>query len=247
MVEKKEKIIIVLPAYNAVATLKKTIDDIPKNFVDEIILVDDCSKDNTVYIAKELGLIVFKHEKNKGYGGNQKTCYTEALKRNPDIVIMVHPDYQYDTRILEAFILPIRLDICDIMLGNRIRTRKEALKGGMPLYKYIANRFLTFIENTVTGQNLGEFHSGLRAYKRDVLEKIPFLKNSNDFLFDSEFLILAIYFGYRIGDFPVPTRYIAEVSSISFLRSVKYGLLTLWTVFKFILAKLGIRTKIFKR
>ena len=181
-VHPKPKIVAVMPAYNAAATLQKTIDDIPEGSVDEIILVDDCSKDNTVELAKSLGLTVIEHEKNTGYGGNQKTCYTRALEMGADIVVMIHPDYQYDSRVIPVAAELIRLDNCDVILGSRIRTRAEALEGGMPTWKYIANRFLTITENIALGQNIGDFHSGFRAYRREVLEQIAWKNNSDDFV-----------------------------------------------------------------
>jgi len=234
------KTIVILPAYNAAKTLEATVKDIPPRIVDELILVDDCSKDNTVEIAKKLGLKVIVHEKNLGYGANQKTCYREALKDGADIIVMIHPDYQYDPRLTPYLIGLIREGICDVMLGNRIRTREEALAGGMPLYKYLANRILTVIENLFLGQNLGEWHSGFRAYSRKVLETIPWENNSNDFVFDQQILIQAAYFGFRIGDIPVPAKYFAEASSINFKRSIIYGLSILWTLFKFITQKMKI-------
>jgi len=227
-----------MPAYNAATTLEKTVKDIPTGFVDEIILVDDSSKDYTVRIAKNLGLTIIIHKDNRGYGANQKTCYDEALKRNPDIVIMIHPDYQYDSSLVPLFVQIIEKGICDIVLGSRVRTRRECLDSGMPLYKYLSNRILTIIENLITGQNLSEWHTGYRAYSRRVLEKIPYHKNSNHFVFDSQFLIQAAYFGFRIGDLPVPCRYISEASSINFTRSIIYGMGTLRTVVQFLLQKL---------
>jgi glycosyltransferase involved in cell wall biosynthesis len=234
------KIIIVLPAYNAELTLKKTIEDLPKDVTTEIVLVDDASSDDTVSIAKSLGLNVIVHKKNLGYGANQKTCYIEALKRNADIVIMLHPDCQYDPRTIETMILPIKLGICDVMLGNRIRSRKETINGGMPILKYVVNRILTLIENIVLGQNLGDFHSGYRAYSKDVLEKINFKEFSNDFVFDSEFLAAAAYFEYKIGDVPVPTIYFPEASQINFKNGVIYAFKTLITLIKFILQKFNL-------
>jgi glycosyltransferase involved in cell wall biosynthesis len=227
-----------MPAYNAEATLEATVRDIPLKYRENLILVDDCSKDKTVEIAEKLGIKVIKHEKNGGYGANQKTCYDQALKQGADLVIMLHPDYQYDSRLIPYFIGFIEIGICDVMLGSRIRTRAETLKAGMPLYKYLSNRALTTVENFVLGQNLGDFHSGFRCYAREVLEKIPYHKNSNDFVFDSQFLAQAVYFGFRIGDAPVPCRYFAEASSINFSRSLKYGILTLWTLLQFCLQKL---------
>lgn len=230
---KKPKIIAVMPAYNAAATLERTLRDIPVDSVDEVILVDDCSRDNTVEVAEKLGLTVIRHEKNTGYGGNQKTCYRTALEHGADIVVMIHPDYQYDSRVIPVAAELIRLGNCDVILGSRIRTRAEALAGGMPAWKYVANRLLTITENVALGQNLGDFHSGFRAYRREVLESIPWQQNSNDFVFDTQFLAQAVFFGYRLGDIPVPVRYFAEASSINFRRSTRYGLLTLWVLVQF--------------
>ncbi len=224
------KTIAVMPAYNAAATIERTVADIPPGSVDQIILVDDCSRDNTVEVAERLGLTVIRHEKNLGYGGNQKTCYRHALDAGADYVVMIHPDYQYDSRVIPIAVEIIRLGICDFVMGSRIRTRAEALAGGMPKYKYFANRMLTFIENVALGQNLGDFHSGFRAYRRSVLETIPYELNSNDFVFDSQFLAQAVYFGFKLGDIPVPVRYFDEASSINFRRSVTYGLSTLGAV-----------------
>lgn len=229
---RKNKIIAVLPAYNAEKTVAKTIKDIPPGSVDEIILVDDASHDRTVEAARELGLTVVQHEHNKGYGANQKTCYREALRRGADIVIMIHPDYQYDARLTPLMVGFIDLDVCDIIFGNRIRTRREALGGGMPLYKYLFNRTLTVLENLVLGLNLGETHSGYRAYSRRTLETIPWERNSDDFVFDQQFIIQARHFGFRMGDVPVPTRYTQDSSSINFIRSSVYGLGILWTLFR---------------
>lgn len=237
----KPKIIAVLPAYNAEKTLEATVKDISPGIVGEIILVDDCSKDNTVGIAKKLGLKVIVHQENLGYGANQKTCYREALKDGADIVVMIHPDYQYDPRLTPYLVGLVKDGICDVILGNRIRTRKEALSGGMPLYKYLANRFLTAIENILLGQNLGEWHSGFRAYSRKVLETIPWEDNSNDFVFDQQFLVQAAYFGFRIGDIPVPAKYFPEASSINFCRSVKYGIEIFLTLLKLALHKIGVK------
>jgi glycosyltransferase involved in cell wall biosynthesis len=236
----RSKVIIVMPAYNAATTLEKTVRDIPEGFADEIILVDDSSEDDTVNIAKGLGLTVIVHDRNKGYGANQKTCYDEALKRGPDIVVMIHPDYQYDSSLAPLFAQIIEKGICDVMLGSRVRTRKECLDSGMPLYKYLSNRVLTILENLMTGQNLSEWHTGYRAYSKKVLEKIPYHKNSDDFVFDSQFLIQAVYFGFKMGDLPVPCRYMREASSIDLGRSVLYGLGTVKTVLQFILQKLHI-------
>lgn len=235
------KVIVVMPAYNAANTLERTLDDIPPGTVDEVIVVDDCSTDNTVEIAKRLPITLIEHEKNLGYGGNQKTCYDEALRRGADVVIMVHPDYQYDSRLVPHFVGVLSLGICDVLLGNRIRTRQEALACGMPAYKYISNRVLTITENVLTGQNLGEWHSGYRGYRREVLETLPYHRNSNDFVFDTQFLVQSVHFGFKIGDMPVPVRYMDEASSISFSRSVNYGLSTLGVVMRYWLNRIGIK------
>ena len=227
------KVVVVLPAYNAAKTLEKTVGDIPKNLVDEIILVDDKSQDQTCKIAEALGIFVVKHPENKGYGANQKTCYKLALERRADIVAMIHPDYQYDPKLLKHFIDFIKEDYFDVMLGSRIRSRKETLKGGMPAYKYYSNRFLTLIENLATGYNLSEWHTGMRAYKKEVLKVIDFENNSDDFVFDSQVLFQIIEKGFRIGEVPVPVRYFKEASSINFFRSLKYGAQTLFLAFKY--------------
>lgn len=232
------KRIVVLPAYNAEKTLEVTLRDIPPGSVDGIILVDDCSDDNTVEIAKKHGVTVIQHEVNKGYGTNQKTCYDAALKQGADIIIMIHPDYQYDPRLIPFCVGFLQLGICDIVIGCRIRSRKQAFRSGMPAYKYFSNRFLTIIENLILGQNLGDFHSGFRVYTREVLETIPYHNNSSDFVFDSEFLAQAVYFGFETGDVPIPCRYFDEASSINFSRSLKYGFQTLLVLCKFILQKL---------
>jgi glycosyltransferase involved in cell wall biosynthesis len=235
------KVVVVLPAYNAEKTLERTVRDIPPGTADEILLVDDCSKDSTVRVARELGLDVIAHERNRGYGGNQKTCYREALRRGADIVVMIHPDYQYDARLAPYLVGLIRNGVCDMVLGNRIRTRREALAGGMPLYKYLFNRLLTVVENFWTGQNLGEWHSGLRAYSRAVLETVPWELNSDDFVFDQQFLHQAAVMGLRIGDIPVAARYFSEASSINFFRSTVYGLSTLWVMVLVLLHRTGVR------
>ena len=210
------KVIVIMPAYNAELTLEKTFRDIPEGSVDEVILTDDASSDRTVEIAKSLGITVLCHSENKGYGANQKTCYDTALEKGVDIVVMIHPDYQYNPRVIPFAVGFITTGICDIIIGSRIRTRRETLEGGMPLYKYISNRFLTIIENIVLGQNLGDFHSGFRVYTREILEKINYHKNSDDFVFDTEFLAQVIFHGFRVGDIPIPTRYAHESSSINF-------------------------------
>ena len=233
------KVIIVMPAFNAESTLERTLRDLPEKFADEIILVDDASTDSTVKIARKRGLSVFVHDRNKGYGANQKTCYNEALKRGADIVIMIHPDYQYDSSLAPVFRDLIEKGICDIVLGSRVRTRKECLDSGMPQYKYLANRFLTIVQNIATGQNLSEWHTGYRAYSRRVLEVIPYHQNSDDFVFDSQVLFQAVYFQFRIGDIPIPCRYMKEASSINFRRSTLYGIQTMITLLQFILQKIG--------
>ncbi len=234
------KIVAVMPAYNAAATLEKTYRDLPPRSVDEVIVVDDASRDDTVGIARALGLSVIVHPENRGYGANQKTCYDAALERGADIVVMIHPDYQYDSRLVPLLTGFIAADVCDVVLGCRIRTRREALDCGMPLYKYLANRVLTIVENVALGQNLGECHSGFRAYSRRVLETVPYHANSDDFVFDSQFLVQAVHFGFRLGDVPVPVRYMAEASSIDFRRSVAYGLGTLWTLGRYSLHRWGL-------
>ena len=242
------RVVAIMPAYNASLTLEKTVSDIPPGSVDEIILVDDCSSDDTVEKARALGLTVIAHEKNLGYGGNQKTCYRRALDSGADIVVMIHPDYQYDSRAIPAALEIIRLGICDCVLGSRIRTRAECLAGGMPVYKYLANRCLTIVENVALGQNLGDFHSGFRAYRREVLETVPFEYNSDDFVFDSQFLAQSVYFGFKLGDIPVPVRYFDEASSINFGRSTKYGLETLGVLLSFWANRLGLaRSPLFTR
>jgi glycosyltransferase involved in cell wall biosynthesis len=235
---REHKVIAVMPAYNAETTLAATLADIPVGSVDEIILVDDGSKDRTVEVARQMGLTVIVHPQNKGYGGNQKTCYQTALEHGADVVIMIHPDYQYDSRVIPHAVAFIELGICDVVLGSRIRSRQEALDGGMPVYKYLSNRVLTLIENFALGQNLGDFHSGFRVYRREVLEKVPFEQNSDDFVFDTQFLAQAVALGFRLGDIPVPVRYFAEASSINFRRSTKYGLCTLGVMAQYWLNRL---------
>jgi glycosyltransferase involved in cell wall biosynthesis len=236
----KPKVIVVMPAYNAERTVEKTFRDIPPGSVDKVILVDDASRDHTVETAEKLGIRVIRHEKNRGYGGNQKTCYDHALAGGADIVVMVHPDYQYDPRVIPFAVGFIQTGICDIVVGSRIRTRRETLEGGMPVYKYISNRLLTIFENVVLGQNLGDFHSGFRVYHRRVLETIPYHENSNDFIFDTELLAQAVTLGFRIGDIPIPTRYAPDASSINFRRSLKYGIQTVGVMMQFMLHRLGL-------
>lgn len=233
--KKPSKVIVVLPAFNAEKTLEKTVAEIPLDIVSEIILVDDGSTDGTVALARKLGLTVHCHDRNKGYGANQKTCYTIALKNGADIIVMLHPDYQYDPKAIKDLVGPIEKGNYDVMLGSRIRSWKESRAGGMPRYKYFSNRFLTISENALSGQNLSEWHTGMRAYKREVLEKIDFMNNSDDFVFDTQVLFQIVEKKYRIGEITIPVRYFTEASSINFARSLKYGLLTLLVAYKFFL------------
>ena len=236
-----------MPAYNAAKTIRPTYNDLPKDLIADIILVDDASTDNTVQIAKKLGIKVIVHPKNKGYGANQKTCYDQALKAKPHIVVMAHPDYQYDAKLLGVLCEPIVNGRADIMLGSRIQTRRQVLAGGMPLWKYFANRALTLFENLAMGLNLSEYHTGFRAYSAKVLKTVPFHKFSDDFVFDQQILISALSFGFNISEIPVPCKYFPEASSINFKRSTKYGLQTLWIVLMYLLNQIGIvKTDIFK-
>jgi glycosyltransferase involved in cell wall biosynthesis len=242
-----KRVAVVLPAYNAAATLERTLKEIPRDLVDEIVLVDDASRDDTVEVARRLGLRTFVHEVNRGYGGNQKTCYREALKLDVDIFIMVHPDYQYTPRLIPAMAGMIISGEYDVVLGSRI-LGGTALKGGMPLYKYVANRILTVVENLLTLAKLSEYHSGYRAFSREVLEELPLLENSDDYLFDNQILLQALFFGFRIGELSCPTRYFSEASSINFPRSVRYGCGVLKTALQYRLQKLGwARFSIFER
>ena len=244
---KKPKIVVVMPAYNAQETVEATYHDLPRDLISEVILVDDASADKTIEKAKKLGITVYSHQKNKGYGGNQKTCYRQALKRNPDIIVMVHPDYQYDAKLVGVLCEPIVNKRADIMLGSRIQTRRQVLAGGMPPYKYFANRFLTLFENLAMGLNLSEYHTGFRAYNANVLKAVPYHNFSNDFVFDQQILISALSYGFNISEIPVPCKYFPEASSINLARSTKYGLLTLWTVFLYLVHEIGlIKVSIFK-
>lgn len=235
-IDKARKVVVTMPAYNAAKTLLKTFEEIPKGLVSEFILVDDCSQDDTVAVGNTLDVKVIRHPHNVGYGGNQKTCYLEALRDGADIVVMLHPDYQYDPRKVPNMIAPILAEEADIVLGSRF-LGGGALKGGMPVYKYVANRFLTAIQNLVLGTKLSEFHTGYRAYSSRFLEKVPFLRNSIAFVFDAEILCQAVFFGFRITEIPVETRYFPEASSINFGNSVKYGLGVLATLAKYWCAK----------
>lgn len=242
----KSKVIVIMPAYNAETTLKKTVDDIPKGVVDEIILVDDKSKDRTIEIAKELGLTVYNHRINRGYGGNQKTCYKKALEKGADIIIMLHPDYQYDSSLIGELIRPIIDGKVDIMFGSRIRTRSEALAGGMPQLKYYLNRIFCILENIILAVNFSEHFSGFRAYKREVLETLPINNFSDDFVFDQELMISAIAYGYKVGEIPVPIRYFSEASSVQFIEGTKFLLQTLKTLLLYIMYKINVmKSKIF--
>jgi glycosyltransferase involved in cell wall biosynthesis len=237
-----------MPAYNAEHTVKKTFNDLPKDLVSEVILVDDFSNDQTVDKARKLGITVYIHKANRGYGGNQKTCYDQALKRNPDVVVMVHPDYQYDAKLAGVLCEAIVNGRADIMLGSRIQTRHQVLAGGMPLWKYFANRFLTLVENLSMGLNLSEYHTGFRAYSSRVLKTVPYRKFSNDFVFDQQILVSALSHGFNISEIPVPCKYFPEASSINFKRSSKYGLLTLWTLVSYLLHELKfLKNPIFKK
>lgn len=236
----RPKVVVVMPAYNAARTLTATYQNIPSEVVDAVLLVDDASRDDTVKIALDFQLKVIRHPHNVGYGGNQKTCYLEALRDGADIVVMLHPDGQYDPRLIPQIIEPVKKGEADFVLGSRLMQSGGALKGGMPLYKFLANRFLTAIENLILGQKLSEMHTGYRAYSRNFLEKVPFLRNSNDFVFDSQIIAQAVAFKQRIAEVPVSTKYFKEASSVNFRVSLVYGLKTLWTVFKFALDRLGI-------
>jgi len=234
-----KKITVVLPAYNAERTLQKTWEALERNVVDDVILVDDASQDRTVEIAHRLGLHVICHGGNKGYGANQKSCYRAALSRSADIVIMVHPDYQYAPELVPAMAWLITCGLFDVVLGSRI-LGTGALEGGMPRHKYAANRFLTAFQNLLCGHKLSEYHTGYRAFSREVLERLPLEENGDDFVFDNQMLAQIIYFGYRIGEVTCPTRYTAESSSINFQRSVRYGLGVLLTSLQFRLNKWGL-------
>lgn len=235
-----KKVVVVLPAYNAEATLRATLAEIDRELVDEIVLVDDASRDQTVALAHQLGIRhIIVHERNKGYGANQKTCYTYALRLGADIVIMLHPDYQYTPKLLPAMAHLVASGLYPVVLGSRI-LGGGALKGGMPLYKYIANRFLTAFQNLLLGAKLSEYHTGYRAYSREVLETLPWEENSDDFIFDNEFLSQVIYAGFPIGEISCPTRYFPEASSINLRRSIIYGLGVLRVTIEHVLDRLGV-------
>ncbi|MCK4263611.1 MAG: glycosyltransferase family 2 protein [Candidatus Aminicenantes bacterium] len=238
--KRAKKVIVVMPAYNAEKTLEKTLKDIPSDWVDEIILTDDCSQDGTVELAKKLGLQVFVHQKNMGYGANQKTCYDEAFKLGGDIIVMVHPDHQYDPKVIPQLIKPLLNEECDAVFGSRMLGGRP-LEGGMPKWKYIANIFLTALENAVFYMYLTEYHSGFRAYSRKYLETVKYKLNSDDFVFDSEIIAQGVVHNIRIKEIPIQTRYFKEASQIGFWRSVVYGLSILKMLVKFKLHKKGIK------
>ena len=235
-----KKVIVILPAYNAARTLERTLQELPPGGADEVILVDDASRDNTVALARQLGLVVLVHPRNRGYGGNQKTCYAEALRRGADVVLMLHPDYQYDPALAPAMVAPILRGEADLVLGSRMLEDK-ALLGKMPLWRYAGNKFLTGLENWVFGTHLSEMHTGYRAFSRELLLTVPFETNNEKFVFDQEILAQAILSGARIHEIPIPTKYFKEASSVSFRASVVYGLRTLGLLVKFRLHTSGMR------
>ena len=233
-----KRITVVMPAYNAEKTLRKTHNEIPHDIVDNVILTDDASQDRTAEIARQLNIKTFVHTKNKGYGGNQKTCYQEALRIGSDIVIMLHPDYQYTPKLITPMASMISHGVFDVVIASRILGNK-ALAGGMPMYKYIANRFLTAVENFIIQQKLSEYHTGYRAFSAEVLKNIPLTENSDDFVFDNEMLLQTMYFGFSVGEISCPAKYFEEASSISFRRSVTYGIGVLHTAMKYFFSKRG--------
>jgi len=232
-----KKVVVVLPAYNAAATLEKTYSEIPFDIVDDVIIVDDASTDETVAVANQLGIHTVVHPRNLGYGGNQKTCYREALERGADVVVMLHPDYQYTPKLVTAMASMVAIGQYQMVLASRIISG-GALKGGMPLYKYISNRFLTLFENILLGQKISEYHTGYRAFARELLSDLPLHQCSNDFVFDNEMIAQTVYFGYSVGEVSCPTKYFPEASSINFRRSVKYGFGVLRTALTFRLQKM---------
>jgi glycosyltransferase involved in cell wall biosynthesis len=235
-----KKIVVVLPAYNAAKTLEKTYNEIPFDIVDDIVLVDDNSPDDTIRVAENLGIKhIIKHQKNRGYGGNQKTCYAHALALGADVIIMLHPDYQYTPMLIPAMASIIAQDLYPVVLGSRI-LGKGALKGGMPMYKYIANRFLTLFQNILIGEKLSEYHTGYRAFSKEVIMALHLEANSDDFVFDNQMLSQIVYAGFSIGEVTCPTKYFAEASSINFKRSSIYGLGVLWVSLKHFLQRIGI-------
>lgn len=234
-----KKVVVVMPAYNAAKTVRETYLEIPKDIVDEVILVDDASGDGTVQVAKELGIKTLIHPKNRGYGGNQKTCYQAALEAGADIVVMLHPDYQYTPKLIGPMAQLLESGLYDVALGSRI-LGGQALAGGMPFYKYVSNRFLTFTQNVLIGAKISEYHTGYRAFTRQVLETLPWQRNSDDFVFDNQMLSQIHFWGFRIGEITCPAKYFAEASSINFIRSTVYGLGCLWTALQYRLVKMGL-------
>ncbi|MGC3972813.1 MAG: glycosyltransferase family 2 protein [Nitrospira sp.] len=246
MIEGK-KVIVVMPAYNAARTLRQTCEEVPREVVDEVILVDDHSTDETLTLAKELNVTIFAHDSNYGYGRNQKTCYAEALKRGADIVVMIHPDYQYTPRLARALASMISSELYDVAIGSRI-LGGGALKGGMPVYKYVFNRMLTALQNLLVGSKLSEFHTGYRAFSKEVLRSLPLNENSDGFIFDNEMLVQALYFGHQIGEISCPTKYFEEASSIKFVDSCVYGMGVVLCSIKYRLQKMNVaRFRIFSR
>ncbi len=246
MIENK-RVVLVLPAYNAARTLEQTVAEVPRDIVDHMILVDDASQDGTATMARRLGIEVHVHAENRGYGANQKTCYRHALQAGADIVVMLHPDYQYSPRLVRALAAMVASGHFDVALGSRIISR-GALRGGMPFYKYVANRILTLVENFLLGQKLSEYHTGFRAFSRRVLEELPLGENSNDFVFDNEMLVQAVFQGFKIGEISCPTRYFSEASSINFARSVRYGFGVLGAALRYRLQRWRLcRCRIFAR
>lgn len=242
-----KKVAVIMPAYNAGKTLEKTYNEIPFDVVDDVILTDDRSSDDTVEVAKRLGIQhIVVHEQNRGYGGNQKSCYNKALEIGADIIIMVHPDYQYTPKLITPMVSLIANGVYPVVLGSRI-LGKGALKGGMPWYKWVANRFLTLFQNVMMGQKLSEYHTGYRAYSREVLESIPYNDNSEDFVFDNQFLAQILYKGNEVAEITCPTKYFEEASSINFKRSSVYGLGVMKVSMQYFFSKLGMKAKIFKK
>ncbi|HEV8537544.1 MAG TPA: glycosyltransferase family 2 protein [Bacteroidota bacterium] len=236
---RNRKVVVVMPAYNAAKTLHDTYREIPHDIVDEVILVDDASVDDTVSIARSLGITTIVHQKNLGYGGNQKTCYSTALEHNADIVVMLHPDYQYTPKLITAMTYLIESNEYDVVLGSRILGGK-AIHGGMPLYKYVGNRILTLLQNLLMGSKLSEYHTGYRVFSRDVLDRVPWRNNSDDFVFDNQMLSQILFMNFRVAEITCPAKYFEDASSINFKRSVTYGIGCLSTALRFRLAKLGL-------
>jgi glycosyltransferase involved in cell wall biosynthesis len=234
-----KRVAVVLPAYNASRTLRQTFDEIPRDIVDDVLLTDDASLDDTVEVARSLGIYTLRHDRNRGYGGNQKTCYAAALARGADIVVMLHPDYQYTPKLVPAMASMIASEQFDVVLGSRI-LGKGALAGGMPLYKYVGNRALTFFQNVMLGEKLSEYHTGYRAWNKEVLQALPLMHCSDDFVFDNQMLVQAVHYGYRIGEISCPARYFPAASSINLPRSIEYGLGVLRTCAEFRLHHAGL-------